>query len=146
MSEQAMPMPWHRRQEIRLLLGLEKSTVTVALAKELLDEVENLTAELLERHEVMRQQRTAARELAEARARVAALEGALEASKIRHAHIEDDPWYSCPVALRENDETHLQCDRECDCPCSCGAQEHNVRIDTALNARPEPAEPVAREA
>jgi hypothetical protein len=59
-----MPMPWHRRQEIRLLLGLTKDTVDVALAKEMLDEIENLTAELLERHEVMKEQQAALAQVA----------------------------------------------------------------------------------
>jgi hypothetical protein len=75
-TRRVTPYSWHRLQEMRELIGMEIGRVSGKLAHELLDEIEKLTAELLERHEVLKQQGdqiaalTRRAEAAEARERV----------------------------------------------------------------------------
>jgi hypothetical protein len=76
----------------------------------------------------------------EAEAEIARLRSALEAARIPHLRVEGDPWYSCPVAYREDYDDPLdpittcqQCDgKPCNHGCNCGAEQHNARIDEAL--------------
>jgi len=60
------------------------------------------------------------------------LRAALEAARIPHHQCDGDPWYSCP----KSEEGHICPDDskglDCTCPCNCGADEHNARIDEAL--------------
>ena len=60
---------------------------------------------------------------------------ALEASKISHLVVDGDPWFDCPDGSRTARGYHLQCDKPCNCQCTCGADEHNMRIDAALAAQ-----------
>jgi hypothetical protein len=67
----------------------------------------------------------------------AALRSALEAARMPHQRVEGDPWFTCPVAWREDNEewttTCFQCDgKPCDHGCNCGADEQNAGIDRAL--------------
>lgn len=62
-------------------------------------------------------------------ARIVELEKALREAKRSHSAC-DDPWYSCPMhedgcsdSSREKDE------------CTCGAEEHNAKIDRSLMVR-----------
>lgn len=69
----------------------------------------------------------------------AMLRAALEAAKTQHARVEDDPWFTCPVAWRGDNEgwttTCFRCDgKPCDHGCNCTAEEHNAKIDAVLAA------------
>lgn len=64
-----------------------------------------------------------------ANARIAELEKALREAKRNHSAC-DDPWYTCPMhpdgcadSSREKDE------------CTCGAEDHNAKIDSVLMGR-----------
>lgn len=66
--------------------------------------------------------------LAAARAENARLVETLEASRIPHHDIGDDPWHDM--------------DGRCPCGCTCGADAHNARIDAALAPAPAGADEV----
>lgn len=65
------------------------------------------------------------------------LAAALLEAKIPHRRVEDDPWFTCPLAWREDNEgwatTCFRCDgKPCIHGCNCDAEEHNEKIDRAL--------------
>ena len=60
------------------------------------------------------------------RARVVAL---LESLRISHRIVDDDPWYSCPLAVW-SDGTKAYAGQ--DTECNCAANKHNAKIDAYL--------------
>ena len=68
---------------------------------------------------------------------VQALRAALVAAKIPHLRVDGDPFFSCPVAQREDSD---EPDDYPNARCNCGADAHNAAIDAALSATDRPAE------
>lgn len=63
------------------------------------------------------------------------LMAALQAAKISHYECEDDPFYSC-CATDSYQDCHGEI-RRTPRKCTCGADEHNAKIDTVLSVSNE---------